>query len=221
MPSSTKIALVAALAAAATPAMAFAPGSGLPMRASRPASGLSLKAAAEEPPKPTLGVASPLLEGNEQAEKLFGFLQSKSFIKEREGFLVGEMFADGCIRNSGFTEFSEKVNGRIAQVAFPLALGETFNGDVLTQLAESPVTALMLMMAITAASLPPVFEENQDDRRAASMMRVVVPPEINDKVMDAFKSSGMDKIFTEEAERTNSRAAMAAFGVWIATAMIF
>lgn len=36
--------------------------------------------------------------------------------KEREGFLLGEMYADKIIREGGFTEFAETVNGRIAQV---------------------------------------------------------------------------------------------------------
>lgn len=37
------------------------------------------------------------------------------------------------------SEFAETVNGRIAQVAFPLALGQTFQGDILTQVAEHPI----------------------------------------------------------------------------------
>ena len=43
------------------------------------------------------------------------------------------------MRHGGFSSFSEKVNGRLAQLAFPLALAATGDGDLLTQLADHPV----------------------------------------------------------------------------------
>lgn len=89
--------------------------------------------------KVTLGLAEPLLGNNEKAKEVFGFLQSKTFSKDREGFIMGDVFADGVVRNGGFTEFAEKVNGRVAQVAFPLGLMSTFDGDFLDQLAAHPI----------------------------------------------------------------------------------
>ena len=53
------------------------------------------------------------------------------------------------------------------------------------------------------------------------MMRVLVPPGLNQGIMNVYKTFDLDKIFTEEAERTNGRAAMAAFAFWICTAIIF
>ncbi len=87
----------------------------------------------------TLGLAEPVLGGNAKAKEIFGFLQSKTFSKDREGFILGDVFADAVVRNGGFTEFAEKVNGRVAQVAFPLGLMETFNGDLIDQLAAHPI----------------------------------------------------------------------------------
>ena len=37
-------------------------------------------------------------------------------------------------------EFAEKVNGRVAQMAFVPCLGLTFQGDILTQIAENPIS---------------------------------------------------------------------------------
>jgi hypothetical protein len=93
--------------------------------------------------KVTLGLAEPVLGGNEQAKEIFGFLQSKTFSKDREGYIMGDVFADGVVRNGGFTEFAEKVNGRVAQIAFPIGLTETFNGDLLEQLAAHPIKVVI------------------------------------------------------------------------------
>lgn len=89
----------------------------------------------------TLGLAAPVLGDNAQAKEIFGFLQSKTYSKDREGFILGDVFADGVVRNGGFSEFSEKVNGRVAQIAFPLGLTQTFgeDGDFLGQLAAHPI----------------------------------------------------------------------------------
>ena len=89
--------------------------------------------------KVTLGLSEPFLGGNAQAKEIFGFLQSKTYSKDREGFILGDVFADGVVRNGGFSEFSEKVNGRVAQLAFPMGLMSTFDGDLLDQIAAHPV----------------------------------------------------------------------------------
>ena len=99
---------------------------------------MALKAQATDE-KVTLGLAEPVLGGNEKAKEVFGFLQSKTFTKDREGFIMGDVFADGVVRNGGFSEFSEKVNGRVAQIAFPIGLMSTFDGDFLDQLAAHPI----------------------------------------------------------------------------------
>ena len=102
---------------------------------------LNLKAQAAEEKEVTLGLAAPVLGDNEQAKEIFGFLQSKTYSKDREGFILGDVFADGVVRNGGFSEFSEKVNGRVAQIAFPMGLSQTFgeDGDFLNQLAAHPI----------------------------------------------------------------------------------
>merc|ERR1712216_367525 len=191
------------------------PAPGLPARPGCP--GLKMQATED---KVTLGLAESVLSGNEQAKEIFGFLQSKTFSKDREGFILGDVFADGVVRNGGFSEFSEKVNGRVAQIAFPMAISQTFSeeGDFLDLLAAHPIQALLYSGIILYASLPPLFEARDDDRRSIAVFRAAVPGEYREKIMDLFNKSGLDKIFTEEAELTNSRAAMAAMGVFIVTA---
>ena len=43
-----------------------------------------------------------------------------------------EKYGETLYREAGFTETAEKINGRLAQVGFVLAVQNTFNGDVLT-----------------------------------------------------------------------------------------
>jgi hypothetical protein len=245
-----------------------------------------------------------------QVEQAFQFLQRKDYIQEREGYLMGEVIADGIIREVplyaglrplsrpwtgplgspvwrchavalvtdlmrsltsvtffsvqvGFTEFAETINGRIAQVctcfpshipeigaclnmvlfshamcvwsvsvtmdvapssrkdelarlavtaagararggalspfedvqvAFIIGLGETFNGDILTQLAEHPVKAMILAGFITAASLPPVFDARTEDRRGIALFNSLVPVSVRDTALSLFSSTGADKV---------------------------
>lgn len=109
----------------------------------------------------------------------------------------------------------------MAQIAFPIGLTQTFNGDLLDQIAEHPVQALLLSGIILYASLPPLFDARTDDRRGVSVFKAAVPAEIRTGMQDAYDKAGLAKIFTEEAELTNSRAAMVAMGVWIFTATFF
>ena len=173
------------------------------------------------PQKADLGVGKVFLEGNELVEESFAFLQATNYRKEREGFLLGDIFADRIIREGGFTEFAEKVNGRVAQVAFPLAVLETGNGDLLTQLSDHPVKALLISAFIAYASLPPLFDAAENDRRGASLFKIAVPPEARRGLMNFYTVFELDKIFTPAAERTNSRAAMAAMGFYLFTALLF
>jgi hypothetical protein len=145
--------------------------------------------------KVTLGLAESVLSGNEQAKEIFGFLQSKTFSKDREGFILGDVFADGVVRNGGFSEFSEKVNGRVAQIAFPMAISQTFSeeGDFLDLLAAHPIQALLYSGIILYASLPPLFEARDDDRRSIAVFRAAVPGEYREKIMDLYNKSGLDK----------------------------
>jgi len=169
----------------------------------------------------TLGLAEPVLGGNAKAKEVFGFLQSKTFSKDREGFILGDVFADAVVRNGGFTEFAEKVNGRVAQVAFPLGLMETFNGDLIDQLAAHPIQVIFWSLLTVYASLPPMLDERTDDRRSIAVFKASVPAEVRTGLQDAYDKAGLDKIFTPEAELTNSRAAMIAMAVWLTTAAIF
>lgn len=116
----------------------------------------------------TLGLAAPVLGDNAQAKEVFGFLQSKTYTKDREGFILGDVFADGVVRNGGFSEFSEKVNGRVAQIAFPLGLSQTFgeDGDFLNQLAIHPIQVDIFPCRFTN------FEPSTDSmRRLCACMR--------------------------------------------------
>jgi len=47
-----------------------------------------------------------------------------------------EKYGETLYREAGFTETAEKINGRLAQVGFVLALQNTFNGDVLDLMAR-------------------------------------------------------------------------------------
>jgi hypothetical protein len=58
---------------------------------------MALKAVATE--EVTLGLAEPVLGNNAKAKEIFGFLQSKTFSKDREGFIMGDVFADGVVRS--------------------------------------------------------------------------------------------------------------------------
>ena len=173
--ASTKLVATLALAVAT-----FAPHTSAFSTASTLPRAMSLRSAAckgalrmqeSGPKKADLGVAKVFAEGNEQVEEAFSFLQATNYRKEREGFLLGDIFADRVIREGGFTEFAETVNGRVAQVAFPLAVLETGNGDLLTQLSDHPVKALLLSAFIVYASLPPLFDSEENDRRGASPSR--------------------------------------------------
>jgi len=115
----------------------------------------------------TLGLAAPVLGNNAQAKEIFGFLQSKTYTKDREGFILGDVFADGVVRNGGFSEFSEKVNGRVAQIAFPIGLSQTFgeDGDFLNQLAAHPIQVDNLTCRISSRT------QTDSMRRLCTCMR--------------------------------------------------
>lgn len=222
--ASTKLVatLAVAVATLAPHSSAFSTGSALPRAISlRSATCKGALRMQESPTKPELGVAKIFAEGNEQVEDAFSFLQATNYRKEREGFLLGDIFADRVIREGGFTEFAETVNGRVAQIAFPLAVMETGNGDLLTQLSDHPIKALLLSGLIVYASLPPLFDAEENDRRGASLFKIAVPPEARRGLMNFYTVFDLDKIFTPAAERTNSRAAMIAMGFYLLTATLF
>merc|ERR1719310_150084 len=110
-----------------------------------------------------------------------------------------------------------------AKEIFGFLQSQTFSeeGDFLDLLAAHPIQALLYSGIILYASLPPLFEAREDDCRSIAVFRAAVPGEYREKIMDLYNKSGLDKIFTEEAELTNSRAAMAAMGVFIVTASLF
>jgi hypothetical protein len=168
-----------------------------------------------------LGLAEPVLGGLSAAQEVFGFLQSRRLSVEREGFIFGDVFANEIVRNGGWSELSEKINGRLAQVAFLMALASTGDGDVLEQIANHPIQALFLSGVVALASLPPVMDANTADRRPVAVFKALVPAELRVQVINAFEQSPLSSIFTEEAELTNSRAAMLAMGVFLATAALF
>merc|ERR1719487_1787523 len=201
--------------------------------------------------EPTLGLAEPYLADVKEAKDVFAFLQSKSYspltsdqekqvtdaitsastqIEElviKDGKLPSDDFVSTWVyskvwKNGGFNEFAEKVNGRVAQVAFPCVLLQTFDGDFLDLLSSHPIQATFWTWAIIAASVvtaaPPIGDEKIGGDPAKAVIDAL--PESasaqGKEVIDKIKT-----IFTPEAELTNSRAAMAAMGVWILTALAF
>jgi hypothetical protein len=58
------------------------------------------------------------------------------FFPNRSEALFVEKYGETLYREAGFTETAEKINGRLAQVGFVLALQNTFNGDVLDLMAR-------------------------------------------------------------------------------------
>ena len=216
-----------------------------PARAPRAPMGLRM---ADEP---SLGLAEPYIKDIKEAKDVFSFLQSKSYsplssdqekqvtdaltsastkIEElvlQDGKLPSDDFVSTWVyskvwKNGGFNEFAEKVNGRVAQVAFPSVLLQTFDGDFLDLLSSQPIQATFWTWAIIVASVvtaaPPIGDENIGGDPAKVIVDAL--PESasaqGKEVIDKIKT-----IFTPEAELTNSRACMAAMGVWVLTALLF
>jgi hypothetical protein len=209
-----------------------------------PALGLRMK-------EPTLGLAEPYLADIKEAKDVFAFLQSKSYapltsdqekqvteaitsastkVEElvmKDGKLPSDDFVSTWVyskvwKNGGFNEFAEKVNGRVAQVAFPSVLLQTFDGDFLDLLSSQPIQATFWTWVIIAASVVTAAPPIGDEKIGGDPAKVIA-----DALPESASAQGkevIDKIktiFTPEAELTNSRAAMAAMGVWILTALAF
>ena len=77
--------------------------------------------------------------GNEQLIGAFKFLGSDQMTGPGSELLFVEKYGETLYREAGFTETAEKINGRLAQVGFVLAVQNTFNGDVLTLIAKYPL----------------------------------------------------------------------------------
>ena len=122
-----------------------------------------------------------------------------------------------------FSEFAETVNGRIAQVAFPLfVLSEHGDGNLLEEIVSRPAFPLILTAVVAVASLPPAIEAAELDHlitrvgpleAVGGLLRAAVPPVVRRGLMRAYFDLGLDDIFNPAAEQTNSRWAMFALGL--------
>lgn len=148
--------------------------------------------------------------GNEQLIGAFKFLGSDSMTGPGSEALFVEKYGETLYREAGFTETAEKINGRLAQVGFVLALQNTFNGDVLDLMARYPLLVAIVVSGIAAASLVPVANPQG-----------YFPDALKGSVMKAYEGVGGGDIFSEKAEIINGRAAMLGMGIFIATATIF
>jgi len=245
------LAAVAASSAAGVSAFQMPPqSSSLSLaRASRAATTRAPGLRMQSDDKVTFGLAKDYLGDSAEAKQVFTFLQSKTFNpltadqdKQVQDALksVGKQVAEVCekdgkylngdfvstwvygnvIKEGGFNTFSEKVNGRVAMLAFPCVLLQTFDGDFLDLLSSQPLTATFWTWLIIIGS---VFTKNTDEPSISGepMKQVMdaLPSEVSTETEKAMKQ--VSTIFTPEAEMTNGRAAMAAMGVWIFTALFF
>ena len=86
--------------------------------------------------------------GNESLIQAFKFLGSDQMTGQGSELLFVEKYGETLYREAGFTETAEKINGRLAQVGFVLALQNTFNGDVLTLMAKYPLLVSLVVIGI-------------------------------------------------------------------------
>ena len=148
--------------------------------------------------------------GNESLIQAFKFLGSDQMTGQGSELLFVEKYGETLYREAGFTETAEKINGRLAQVGFVLALQNTFNGDVLTLMAKYPLLVSLVVIGIAGASLVPTANPQG-----------YFPDALKGSVMKAYESAGLNDVFSEKAELINGRAAMLGMGIFIATATIF
>jgi hypothetical protein len=148
--------------------------------------------------------------GNEQLIDAFKFLGSDSMTGPGSEMLFVEKYGETLYREAGFTETAEKINGRLAQVGFVLAVQNTFNGDVLTLIAKYPLLVFLVVAGITGASLVPTANP-------AGYM----PEGLKSSVMKAYEGANLGDVFSEKAELINGRAAMVGMGIFLATAIVF
>ena len=148
--------------------------------------------------------------GNEQLIDAFKFLGSDSMTGPGSEMLFVEKYGETLYREAGFTETAEKINGRLAQVGFVLAVQNTFNGDVLTLIAKYPLLVFLTVAGIAGASLVPTCNPQG-----------YFPDGIKDTTMKAYEGAGLGDVFSAKAEMINGRAAMLGMAAFIATATIF
>jgi len=194
-----------------------------------------------------LGLAEKYLGDVPEAKKVFAFLQSTDYnpltsdqtkqvnealssagtaiqeaaMKDGKPFFgdfASAWVYSNVVLKGGFNEYTEKINGRVAQLAFPYVVLQTFDGDFLDLLSSQWFSATLFTWAIIVASAVVTPE--------GSISGDPVGKALDSLPADARKSldEGLDKvkeIFTEDAELTNSRAAMAAMGVFVVTALLF
>jgi hypothetical protein len=148
--------------------------------------------------------------GNESLIQAFKFLGSDQMTGQGSELLFVEKYGETLYREAGFTETAEKINGRLAQVGFVLAVQNTFNGDVLTLMAKYPLLVFLVVAGVAGASIVPTANPQG-----------YFPDALKGSVMKAYESAGLNDVFSEKAELINGRAAMLGMGIFIATATIF
>ena len=148
--------------------------------------------------------------GNEQLIGAFKFLGSDQMTGPGSELLFVEKYGETLYREAGFTETAEKINGRLAQVGFVLAVQNTFNGDVLTLIAKYPLLVALVTAGIAGAPLVPVANPQG-----------YFPEGLKGTVMKAYEGANLDDVFSEKAEIINGRAAMLGMGIFLLTATIF
>eukprot|EP00740_Mantoniella_antarctica_P006332 CAMPEP_0181363308 /NCGR_PEP_ID=MMETSP1106-20121128/8630_1 /TAXON_ID=81844 /ORGANISM="Mantoniella antarctica, Strain SL-175" /LENGTH=302 /DNA_ID=CAMNT_0023477639 /DNA_START=48 /DNA_END=957 /DNA_ORIENTATION=- len=148
--------------------------------------------------------------GVEPLTEAFKFLGSDSMTGPGSELLFVEKYGSTLYREAGFTATAELINGRLAQIGFVLAVQNTFNGDILTMIAKYPLDVLLLVAAISGASLVQVANP-----------KGYFPSGLMESVMKGYEGAGGPDIFSEKAETINGRAAMVGIAVFVLTATIF
>ena len=170
-----------------------------------------------------LGELSEVMEKAEGGAAVPAWVPDVPQLKESLKFLAGtdgaaevgnkiliEKYGKTCYDQMGFTEWTELLNGRLAQLGFLAYLHHMGDGGVLTQAAAAPKGVVLQILAITAASLVPVVDKDAG----------YIPDNVREPIMK-FYDDKIAGVFPETSERVNGRAAMLGMLALVALDVVF
>jgi hypothetical protein len=99
----------------------------------------------------------------------------------------------------------------VQMIGFVAAVGATFKGDMLVQLARAPMGVALVVFLVATATLVPEIDAEAG----------YIPGNVRGAVDKLMQATKLDQFFTETAETVNGRAAMMGMLVFLLTAVIF
>jgi len=124
-----------------------------------------------------------------------------------EKYLENE-YAKAFIAEVGYTEYAEKLNGRLAMLGFVMYLGNM--GDILNKIADAPLSVIIAAVLVNGSSLIPIVNP-----------KGFIPEGVKDTVMTQYKEQGLEDLLTPELEQLHGRFAMLGMTGLILLAAIF